>query len=162
MDKNSITIVPPDGYIVDKENSTEEKIYFKKIPKCELPTGWYNINRIINGYIIDDKGVIQAYEGTSTDVKDKFMTIYPTYELAHAAVVLSHLLILQHIYNDGWVPDWEDRSQSKYCIYIAGNEIIRGELFRAKSILSFKTRELLDKFFNNFSELIEIAKPLIA
>jgi hypothetical protein len=43
---------------------------------------------------------------------------------------------------------------------IAGYTVIRNHYW-SNSILAFKTKELRDQFLKNFSDLIEIAKPLL-
>jgi len=40
-------------------------------------------------------------------------------------------------------------------------EIVKGRRGEASAILSFQSEEIRDKFFNNFKNLIEIAKDLI-
>lgn len=51
MKDRELKIEVPDGYEIDKEKSTFEKIIFKKVEK-ELPKSWEEL-KIISGYYLD-------------------------------------------------------------------------------------------------------------
>lgn len=73
---------------------------------------------------------------------------------------LRRLVILRDYYNEGWQPDWED-DEWKYFI-----ENYRGKLDTEITcgngrVLSFKSKEIADKFLEEQRELLEIAKPLL-
>ena len=48
---------------------------------------------------------------------DKDKNTLPTKELAEAMLAMCQLLYLRDIYNDGWVPDWENESASEIYNY---------------------------------------------
>ena len=54
MKDRELKIEVPDGYEIDKEKSTFEKIIFKKVEK-ELPKSWEEL-KIISGYYLDSWG----------------------------------------------------------------------------------------------------------
>lgn len=51
MKNKELKIEIPDGYEIDRENSTFEKIVFKKI-ESKLPKSWEEL-KIISGYYLD-------------------------------------------------------------------------------------------------------------
>lgn len=164
--EKEIKINVPDGYEIDKENSTFECIKFKPIVK-ELPKTWEDyckthpirkgecwinkLSKIVN---------VSKFDDFNRDcISDR--NILPNKQYAQAIVALCQLIQLRDCYNDGWVPDWSDYSSFKYCIISFNNNIIKSVLRENSRILAFKTKNLCIEFFNNFKYLIEIAKPLI-
>jgi len=77
-----------------------------------------------------------------------------------SVMALIKLIQLRDYYNDGWKPDWYDDSL-KHIIVIHMNAAIIEKGREYPKILVFKTEDLRDKFFLNFRELIETAKPLL-
>ena len=159
----------PDGYEIDKENSTFECIKFKRIKK-ELPKTWeeycethprrkgeawyettYNEIKLID----ESSCCINSTRSATGDID-----LFPNREYVEAILALCQLIQLRDCYNDGWTPNWSDYT-SKYCISLNGNNIEYRVNIHCSRILSFKTRELCNEFLNNFKDLIEIAKPLI-
>jgi hypothetical protein len=149
---NEIIIELPDGYEVDVCNSKDDNIVIKRIN--ELPKKWEDIGDI-KGYYITSNSEISDIIITST-YNNK--NIYPTKELAEASLALIQLLYLRDIYNDGWSYDWNNT------IYVIVNMNNTAHCIRTSNISSpmmFKSAELRDKFYNNFIDLLEIAKPLL-
>ena len=157
MKTRELKIQVPEGYEIDRENSTFEKIVFKKVEN-ELPKSWEEL-KIISGYYLDSWGDICECEVKLDTISDN-RNIFPTKEEAEACLALTQLCQLRDRYNDGWKPDWTDNIE-KYVIYFHAGEIISGDTYRAQSVLHFKTEELRDKFLENFRGLIETAKPLL-
>ena len=157
MKTRELKIQVPEGYEIDRENSTFEKIVFKKVEN-ELPKSWEEL-KIISGYYLDSWGDICECEVKLDTISDN-RNIFPTNEEAEACLALTQLCQLRDRYNDGWKPDWTDNIE-KYVIYFHAGEIISGDTYRAQSVLHFKTEELRDKFLENFRGLIETAKPLL-
>lgn len=136
-----------------KQNFSDEELGIK--PK--LPKRWEDIESI-NGYFINTHSVIMGVDGESCSSEDK--NILPTKKLAEAMLALCQLLYLRDIYNDGWEPDWEDRS-TKYIIHVISNTLCSNSYISTQSPMFFKTEELCHKFRTNFKDLLEIAKPLL-
>ena len=155
MENKEINIIPPVGYEIDKENSTFEKIVFKKTSN-NLPKTWEELKNIYGYYIsssseITPSSVINASNYTKN--------IFPTKELAEAVLVLAQLLQLRDKYNGdnkGFI-----FGKSNYCITFFNNSIFKSWDVYTHRVLAFRTRELRDEFYDNFKELIEIAKPLL-
>nr|DAN48264.1 MAG TPA: hypothetical protein [Caudoviricetes sp.] len=157
METKELKIQVPEGYKIDKKNSTFEKIVFKKVEN-ELPKSWEDLYEV-GGWFVDfhSKVVTSGSMRTADSVKNRF----PTKEEAEACLALAQLCQLRDRYNDGWKPDWEDDGQSKWCIEFFKGKIEKEFHYVTKRVLCFKTRELRDKFLENFRDLIETAKPLL-
>ena len=157
METKEFKIQAPEGYEIDRENSTFEKIVFKKEER-KLPKKWEDLENV-NGHYVDSWGDVRCYYGVNTpDHTNK--NIFPTKEEAEACVALAQLCQLRDKYNGGWKPDWNDGT-NKYSIYFTRDEIDGVCEYCSHRVLAFKTLELRDKFVENFRDLIEIAKPLL-
>ena len=156
METKELKIQVPEGYEIDRENSTFEKIVFKKEER-KLPKKWEDLYEV-KGWFVDFHSdvVTSGSMRTADSVKNRF----PTKEEAEACLALAQLCQLRDRYNDGWKPDWKDVNE-KYIIYFHADKIISGDTYRAQSVLHFKTKKPRDKFLENFRDLIETAKPLL-
>ena len=155
MKNKELKIQVPEGYEIDKENSTFENIVFKR---KELPKSWEDLGAI-RGFYVNVHSEIRDYEGCIS--KDSNKNTFPTIEEAEACIALSQLCQLRDRYNDGWKPDWDSMSETKYVLEISRNIVVKNFYGNRHKILAFKTEELRDKFLENFRDLIETAKPLL-
>lgn len=157
MENKELKIEVPQGYEIDKEKSTFEKIVFKKEER-KLPKKWEDLYEV-GGWFVDFHSdvVTSGSMRTADSVKNRF----PTKEEAEACVALAQLCQLRDRYNDGWKPDWEDDNQFKWNIHVFKDDIYTMANLFVKKVLVFKTEELRDKFLENFRDLIETAKPLL-
>lgn len=154
MENKELNIIAPEGYEIDKENSTFEKIVFKKIN--ELPKTWEDL-KYISGAFISTFSDIHTINSIKTDSSAK--NIFPTKELAEAALALAQLLQLRDRYNgdnEGFI-----FNKNNYCISVYNYNIDKSWNAQIHRVLAFRTKELGDEFYNNFKDLIEIAKPLL-
>ena len=130
--------------------------------KDNLPNSWeefFEQDKYANGDIyINGKSYIRRV-GIPLE-----MGVYKERDLkasAEAHLALMQLEQLRDRYRNGWNPDWEN-DEHKYVIYNCKNKIIfNTDIDGTSHFLSFPTMELCEKFYNNFKELIEIAKDLI-
>lgn len=165
MDKE-LKIIPPEGYEVDMEHSTFECIKFKRI-KPQLPKTWEEFceqNAIKPGECSVGSGVYSNITKNTWECHRNQYTktnVLPSLEYAKAILALCQLIQLRDCYNDGWEPDWKNGNEYKYTIYSKYGEIATGLNDVVSYVLSFKTRELRDTFFENFKDLLEIVKPLL-
>ena len=157
METKEFKIQVPEGYKIDRENSTFEKIVFKKIER-ELPKSWEEL-KVVEGFYIDEDSHI--HDCPMVDVLRKNKNVFPTEAEAEACIALAQLCQLRDRYNDGWKPDWEDDREKKHCIEFFKGKIQKNYYHVLKKVLCFKTQELRDKFLENFRDLIETAKPLL-
>ena len=143
MKTKEIKIEAPEGYEVDKEHSTFEKIVFKK--KDELPKTW-------NEYLM-------LYR--HSDFYITLETVLPIkLEYKSAFETLAKLIELRDYYNDGWKPDWDGITLYNGIFRCNQNSFAIGRASRP-IVLYFKSSELRDLFYNNFENLIEQAKELL-
>nr|DAW33317.1 MAG TPA: hypothetical protein [Caudoviricetes sp.] len=158
METKEMKIQVPEGYEIDRENSTFENIIFRKAER-KLPKKWEDLENV-NGYYADSWGDVRCYYGVNTpDHTNK--NIFPTKEEAEACLALAQLCQLRDRYNDGWKPNWNSTAETKYVIEIFKNNIVKNLYGGKHRILAFKTEDLRDKFLENFKDLIETAKPLL-
>ena len=155
MENKELNIIAPEGYEIDKENSTFEKIVFKKTSN-NLPKTWEELKNISGAFIsnLSDIHTINFIE-TIPSAKNTF----PTKELAEAVLALAQLLQLRDKYNgdnEGFI-----FNKNNYCISVYNYNIDKSWHTQIQRVLAFRTKELGDEFYENFKDLIEIAKPLL-
>ncbi len=157
MNTKEITVIPPEGYEIDRENSTLERIVFKALPNKGLPKTWEELG-LVRGYFVSSHSVPTS-PIDSFIAADHARNTWPTLEEAEASIALAQLCQLRDRYNDGWKPDWTN-SKPKYVIWNYRNT--PGGVSEVVSFpLAFKTLNLRNQFLENFRDLIEKAKPLL-
>lgn len=157
MKQETITIDVPEGYEIDRENSTFAEIKFKSAVKG-LPKRWEDLDSIF-GYFANSNSTV----GTSWTVKpcERDKNLFATEKQAEASVALAQLSQLMQVYNDRWKPDWNNSKWDKYAILFVSNELKITELCSTKHFLVFKSKDLAEEFLTNFKDLVEKAKPLL-
>jgi hypothetical protein len=155
--EKSVKVTPPEGYEIDKVNSTFEEIKFKKI-ESKLPTKWEDFREIV-GFYIDASSTVSKLDRCASD--DNTKDVWPTRELAEASLALCQLIRYRDAWNDGWVADWKYGSSRKYCIVCMGGVLYKDSFGTISKSLVFKTSEIRDKFLETFKDLLEVAKPLL-
>lgn len=157
--KTEMTITAPKGMQIDQEAFKKGKIEFTPIKK-QLPQSWEELEAF-TGYFIGAGSTIEKCI-LNLDRTLNNRNVFPTKELAEAALALAQLLQLRDYYNDGWKADWRSGDE-KHCIEIYSNDWSLSCWQRVNAVLHFKTEELRDTFFNapEIKELLEIAKPLL-
>lgn len=163
METKELKITIPEGFEIDKENSSFEKIVFKK--KDTKPRSWeeyYQLQEKSNaaGYFINSYSDISKTEyklGTINELRNTL----PTKELAEAFLAMMQLMSLRQAWIGDWKPDWCDNIIIKWCIVYQWSKFRVFECGMTSRSLSFPTREMAEDFMNCFKDLLEIAKPLI-
>ena len=151
METKELKIEVPQGYEIDRQKSTFEKIIFKKIP--ENPKTWEEYCKLT-------KGSYSNYASTTNMVnKDKYTGAYnefTTKERAEQFIALGKLLQLR----DYWVKG----SKFKDAIGIftwSDGLIVTNNCDINDFALTFPTQEMADKFITCFRDLIKQASPLV-
>lgn len=162
METKEIVITPPEGFEVDEENSTFQKIIFKK--KKEFSSNW---EEFCKKYPVKEgEYYINVFSQISTTVSENsrncfYKNYIPNKKLAEAFLALMQLItIREKEYTKGWEPNWDDIND-KYEILIINNELTISTSSFTSHPLSFHTRELAEEFLRNWKGLIKIAKPLL-
>lgn len=154
MQTKELKIEIPQGYEIDKQKSTFEKIVFKKIP--ENPKTW-------DEYCKLTKGSHSNYTNSTTNMvdKDRFTGAYnefTTKEQAEQFIALGKLLQLR----DYWVRGYKE---FKYTILVTRDRNILvynwSEYCTYPHILTFPTEKMAEEFKECFSDLIKKAFPLV-
>lgn len=161
MNQQEMKIIPPEGYEVDKENSTFECIKFKPIK--QLPKTWEEFcetHPLKEGEAyINNAGKVSrfssGYRNFSTD-----KNVLPSEKYAEAMLALCQLIQLRDCYNGSWRPDWH-LDKNKYCIYYNDGKIVYTTSISRQFVLAFETSNLREEFYKNFVGLINRAKLLL-
>ena len=131
MEEKEIKIQVPEGYEIDKENSTFECIKFKKknISYEEILSIVFNKDKNDSKY-----NITYGFECKSFNEKlrDKISAIHK-------------LMIVAKYLNDGWTPNFMDTTR-KYYFYIKDDEIqIDSDSTCINSVVYFNSRELANQ-----------------
>ena len=96
-------------------------------------------------------------EGSRAVYSDR--NLLPSKKAANAHLALMQLHQLRDCYRQGWVPDWS--SSKQWCIMFDTDTFIVQTGIYYNRFLSFQSKEIAEKFLNNFKELIKLAGDLI-
>ena len=151
MESKELKIEVPQGYEIDRQKSTFEKIIFKKIP--ENPKTWEEYCEMIRGNTLyytnyDNRLSLSGGYGAHNG--------FLTKKRAEQFIALGKLLQLR----DYWVK----RSKFKDAIGIftwSDGVIVTNECDINDFALTFPTKEMAEEFKDCFSDLIEHAYPLV-
>lgn len=158
MKEIELKIDIPEGYEIDKEKSSFEKIVFKE--KCTYPKSWEEFcknNKIINKeyFISVGSTITPIYFGDNREHRmDR--NLCKTEEDAEAFLALIQLKRLWHEYVD----NYSGKVDAYYCIDPSGGSLLHSISSNEKDILKFPSRKLAQEFLNNFKDLIIKASPL--
>lgn len=108
----------------------------------------------LNGYYISG-GVPKIHSTLSASTYDN--VIFKTEKQAKSAIAYAQLTQLMALpeYNDNWEPNWNENQQTKYCITVKRNEFLKWDVYSQREKLCFRTKEIRDKFLDNFKELLQ-------
>ena len=154
METKEIKIEVPQGYEIDRQKSTFEKIVFKKVnPLSELPECWEEYceqtkNRTYYTYSPYNESHVNETAAHG------FYGEFSTKERAEQFIALGKLLQLR----DYWVGNWKRNSDN---IYIIFKNVIIATVNNNDFSLSFPTREMAERFKECFKDLIKEAYPLV-
>lgn len=164
METKELKITIPEGYEIDKDNSTFEKIAFKK--KDTKPRSWNRKPRSWEEYLelntgFDGAGIDWNCGGVqTTGLHHRGKAIVPTH-LAQPFIAMMQLMSLRQAWIGDWKPDLSCVYSNNYCIIGVGDRFYVCNLGKSRCALSFPTEEMATDFMNTFKDLLEIAKPLI-
>ena len=148
--EKELKIEVPQGYEIDRQKSTFEKIIFKKIP--ENPKTWEEYCSLMKGKTVYYTNCNNITVSGFSDAHDKFAKK----KRAEQFIALGKLLQLR----DYWVKGydtfsyivWSDNCSIVYVCYWGGV---------TPYPLTFPTKEMAEEFKDCFSDLIKQAYPLV-
>lgn len=157
-----VNIVTPEGYEIDRDNSTLERIVFKK-KSDGRPRTWeeYANNADVFGkYYIDGIGtsIVKIYKHLIPASNKK--NVCDTKEEAEAFLALMQLRQLRKAWVGDWKPDWLS-DEYKYVIVAAMDGICINETYYDNGCLSFPTNKMAIEFMKCFEDLLKQAKMLL-
>lgn len=158
--KQTIEIEVPEG---KKAVWKDGKVVFEDI-KPELPKSWEEFcekyPEVQKEYYIDNSSetAVCYKENRHVSFDRNFL---PTKEAAEAHLALMQLHQLRDCYRQGWVPDWEDAAENKWCIIkqFGKNNVV--SFVSNGFFLAFPKKEVAEEFLRNFESLIKKAGDLI-
>lgn len=149
----------PEGYEIDKENSTFECIKFKK--KREIKT-WDDLCeagaisdeiRLTGYYIGEDSNICMVHRLL---VKNQNRNVFLTEKEAKRARAAAMISQLMPYYGGAITSNsWNDACVNKFTIKRIGGLVKFGVTMTEYSFLAFKTYEYRESFYNNNEQLVE-------
>ena len=156
--KNIINI--PEGYEIDKEQSTERKIVLRKIDN--RARSWEEYCKKMEG---KDSYYFNEIVGKICSAKfkeDFILSEFEDKEDVEAFVAFSKLRKFRRDWVGEWKPDYKNCSEPKFAIITSENKITKAaENYTVNNSMSFPTEKMRDEFFDTFKDLLEQAKTLL-
>ena len=138
----------------------------KEIKEIVLPNTWeefcemYPIEEDKKEWFIDADST-PRYEYKGKRYINECKNILPSKQAAEQHLAYMQLHQLRDCYRQGWLPDWKNENQIKWCIYFEKNIFVVKPIYHRSHFLSFQSEEIARKFLNNFLELIKLSGDLI-
>lgn len=156
--EKELKIEIPQGYEIDKEKSTFEKIVFKKTdPLSGLPKTWEEY------FECEKRGSKQFYSDISSSSFSGAYCEFPSKERVKQYIALGKLLQLRDYWVGDWKPDLPNFNDSVFAVFYSDiSENI--EIYRttySNYPLTFPTTKMANEFVNCFEDLIKEAYPLV-
>ena len=154
MDKpKEITISIPDGYEIDEDLSSFDKIIFKK--KRQIKT-WEDLVRnniaIKKGFFINNYAVLVKTD-RHFQLEDK--NVFIDEKHAKSALAMAQISMLMPYYGGAiTAEEWEDDSFFKYNIERYKNTVYLDGHCTMYTLLAFHTEEQRDSFYKNNKQLV--------
>lgn len=152
-----IKIDIPEGYEIDKENSTFERIRFKEKPKIKT---WNDLcNHVIvplKGYYINNYSDIIGDMSYGSGIKEKDRNVFLTREEAISSRAASMISQLMPYYGGAITEnEWNNKDMIKYAIIRKHSDIECENTYAYYNILAFRTEEYRDAFLENCRDLVK-------
>ena len=150
METKEIKINIPEGYEIDKENSTFECIKFKK--KIKVNT-WKNIPRV-NGCYMNNSHIYTDYEGKPCEENKD---VYLTDKYVKSALALAQISQLMPYYGGEVTNEEWKNNERKFSIVVHNGELKPFTHVNNKVLISFHTEAQRARFMF-FQENVQLVK----
>ena len=155
-EEKSFKVQIPEGYEIDKENSTFEYIKYKKV-KSEYPKSWDEafVGNNVSGYWVGSSGQIRITNRVALrDDKNTFKY----QEQADSALAYAQLTQLMALpcFNGDWKPNWNDANDIKYSIAFYDSKLYINVSYTYQHFLTFKSKEKAQIFLGLYKDLINV------
>ena len=155
MEEKSIKINVPDGYEIDKVNSSFTEIRLKPI-ESKYPKSWMDAfdGTCLSGYYIDTYAKINYLKAQASSFD---MNSFKTEKQAKAMLAYAQITQLMALpcYNGDWEPDWTYDGNIKYYILRYKDNIGTTTTDNSYSKIAFKSEEARDAFYDNHMDLLK-------
>lgn len=148
-------ITPPEGYEIDKENSTFECIKFKPIKK---DLTYKDIRDKLGRdarYIITSDGDIERIDKSGKNIGSN--SVADPKQL-RKIIAINQLMNIAKYYNGGWKPDWKNSYERKFYIeYYKGRYNIEVVYSINHGIVYFRSRDDVQAVIDNpnFQDILD-------
>lgn len=154
----------PNGYEIDKEKSTFEKIIFKSLEN-NYPKTWKECIKKLNNmiekfYWINGCSTISKRLGPIIDPTSSHYSLLPSEKDAARFLILQKLWTCRKAYIGNWKPHWNDGIE-KYVIKVVIDDLTIISYSGLRSSFSFPTLEMAEEFLKNFKPDLEFVKDLL-
>ena len=156
-----------------KETLKEAKEIMEEI-KLDIPEGYefFGINNENKVVLLKKQPEYpKTYEECAKILLDRASVRNDLGYKADLLVALQKLLVCRDAYwkiageelglNEPWNPDWLNTEQDKFVLYMHNYVICINRFVLGHNVLAFPTEKMLDAFYENFKELIELCKELL-
>ena len=135
----------------------------KEIKENVLPNTWEEFCKMYpvkedEWYIDSNSNINLLKKGIRYNTNHR--NVLPSLQATKAHLALMQLHQLRDCYRQGWLPEW-NVDQVKWTIYFDEDKITVDYNYYISRFLSFQSREIAEKFLNNFKGLIKTAGDLI-
>ena len=154
-EEKSFKVQIPEGYEIDKENSTFEYIKYKKL-KSEYPKSWAEafVGNNVYGYWVGSSGEIRVADRIALRGDKNTFKYEEQAESMLAYAQLTQLMALP-CYNGDWKPKWNN-IELKHFIYSDGEKLVIGNCYSYHKFLAFRSREKAQIFLGLYKDLINV------
>lgn len=158
-EEKSFKVEIPEGYEIDKENSTFECIKFKK-SKSEYPKSWEEAfdDNVLSGYYITPAcSQIQNYSLSKNSGKYN-INLFKYQEQAESALAYAQLTQLMALpcFNGDWKPKWVNGNKIKYGITFNNGKYHIESTYTRHLFLVFQSEEKAKIFLELYKDLIDV------
>ena len=156
METKEIKITIPEGYEIDKEKSTFEKIVFRKKESMIIDSwniiidSWKDLKKVEGYYINTDSDIV--YAGDSLKVLKEHKNVFLNEKYAKSALALAQISQLLPYYDSN--VNWRS-SKHKYCIDKEHNNIIINTWTSIYHVLAFNSQEEAKRFLEYNEQLVK-------
>lgn len=145
METKEIKIQVPEGYEIDMEKSTFERIVFKKKGTINC---WEDLEKI-KGVCISSICSIYSYEGNNSSSNKN---VFLNEKYAKSAIALAQISQLLPYYDSN--VDWKN-DKFKYCIDMQHNKIVIKQWITTYHVLAFNSEEEAERFLKHNEQLVK-------
>lgn len=154
METKEVKIQVPEGYEIDKENSTFDCIKFKPIKKVlTYEDVAKKLFKDKKGYYTDERGIILSANFFDNQYDNQYLdeNNCTSEKQAQKLLAINKLMNVAKYLNGDWNPNWEDNKEDKYYIKVVSNNLLKSCILIGRAnttcseIVHFKSMKLIQQ-----------------